>query len=100
VFFCLVYTYFFESRLWVRLAVVILAIPSAILINVLRITATGVLGKYNQAWTEGIYHEIVGWTAFALGFVIVLGAHLLIRRIFPPQSRPRAAELAPPELSQ
>ena len=79
-FFCLVYAYFFESRLWLRLCVVLLAIPSAIFINVLRITTTGILGKYNMAWTEGTYHEIVGWTAFALGFGLVLAAHLAIRR--------------------
>jgi exosortase len=81
VFFCLVYSYFFESRFWVRAGVVLSAIPSAIFVNVLRITATGVLGKYNQAWTEGTIHEIVGWTAFALGFGLVLAGHLAIRGI-------------------
>jgi exosortase len=80
-FFCLVYGYFFESRLWLRFCVVLLAIPSAILINVLRITTTGILGKYNIAWTEGTYHEIVGWTAFVLGFALVLACHLAIRRM-------------------
>jgi exosortase len=81
VFFCLVYAYFFESRLWLRLGVVLGAIPSAILVNALRITATGVLGKYNQAWTEGTVHEVVGWTAFTLGFVLVLVGHLAVRRV-------------------
>jgi exosortase len=79
-FFCLVYGYFFESRIWLRAVIVLLAVPSAILVNALRITATGVLGKYNQAWTEGTYHEFVGWTAFALGFGIVLAGHQAIRR--------------------
>ncbi len=86
VFFCLVYAYFFENRNWLRLGIVLSAIPSAILVNVLRITVTGILGKYNQAWTEGTVHEIVGWTAFALGFAIVLGAHLGISRML--RSRP------------
>lgn len=88
VFFCLVYGYFFESRLWLRAGIALLAIPSAILVNVLRITATGVLGKYNQAWTEGTVHEIVGWTAFTLGFVLVLASHLAARRLL----RPRTAD--------
>ena len=81
VFFCLVYGYFFESRLWLRAGIALLAIPSAIFVNVLRITATGVLGKYNQAWTEGTVHEVVGWTAFALGFGLVLATHLAARRL-------------------
>lgn len=94
VFFCLVYGYFFESRLWLRLGVVLLAVPSAILVNVLRITATGVLGKYNQAWTEGTVHEIVGWTAFTLGFGLVLACHLAIRRALGPRSKAGVAEMA------
>lgn len=80
-FFCLVYAYFFETVNWVRAAVVILAVPSAILVNALRITSTGVLGKYNMAWTEGLYHEIVGWLAFTLGFLLVLLAHHILRRL-------------------
>jgi exosortase len=79
-FFCLVYGYFFETRFWLRLGIVLLAIPSAIIVNVLRITTTGILGKYDQAWTEGTVHEIVGWTAFALGFLLVLAAHLAAGR--------------------
>jgi exosortase len=94
-FFCLVYGYFFEPRLWLRLFVVFLAIPSAIFINVLRITATGVLGKYNLAWTEGTYHEVVGWVAFALGFGFVLVGHLALRRAF--RSRLHATGKAAPQ---
>jgi exosortase len=82
-FFCLVYAYFFESRIWVRLGIVLAAIPSAILVNVLRITTTGILGKYNPDWTQGIVHETVGWTAFVLGFLLVLAGHLAYRRFAP-----------------
>lgn len=80
-FFCLVYAYFFETVNWLRTVIVVLAIPSAILVNALRITATGVLGKYNMDWTEGTYHEIVGWIAFTLGFLIVLMAHRTLKRL-------------------
>jgi exosortase len=79
-FFCLVYSYFFENRLWLRIGIVLLAIPSAIAINSLRITSTGILGKYNMAWTGGTYHEIVGWSAFAAGFLFVLLSHRAICR--------------------
>ena len=87
VFFWLVYSYFFESRLWLRAAVVFMAIPSAIAVNAMRITSTGVLGKYDMAWTEGTRHEIVGWTAFCLGFVVVLAGHQAMRRfVFAPRA--------------
>jgi exosortase len=80
-FFCLVYGFFFEARMWLRALTVLLAVPSAIAVNVFRITATGVLGKYNMVWTEGTYHETLGWVAFSLGFLIVLVTHRLIARL-------------------
>lgn len=79
-FFCLVYARFFEERLWLRACIACLAIPAAILVNTLRITATGVLGKYDRAWTTGVYHEALGWTGFFLGFLLIFCAHLVIRR--------------------
>ena len=45
-FFCLVYVYFMDDRQWRRAVVVAAAVPAAILVNVFRITFTGVLGKY------------------------------------------------------
>jgi exosortase len=80
-FFCIVYGFFFETRMWLRGLIVFLALPSAIAVNVLRITATGVLGKYNMAWTEGTYHEILGWAAFTLGFLLVFFTHRLILQL-------------------
>jgi exosortase len=79
-FFCIIYAYFFETKLWVRIGVVLLAIPSAIAVNAMRITATGVMGTHNVEWTEGVYHEMVGWTAFCVGFLLVLAAHKSVRR--------------------
>ncbi|MCU1260749.1 MAG: eight transrane protein EpsH [Bryobacterales bacterium] len=84
-FFCLVYSYFFEPRTWLRAVLVSLAIPSAIAINALRITMTGVLGKYEMKWTEGTYHEVLGWVAFVIGFLLVLACHRAIRRIISPE---------------
>jgi exosortase len=77
-FFCLVYGYFFEDRLWLRIVIVFLACPAAILVNVLRITLTGILGHYNQAWTHGTYHEFLGWSGFFVGFFLVFLAHRCI----------------------
>lgn len=74
-FFCVVYAYFFETRRWRRVLIAAASIPSAIIVNVMRITSTGVLGKYHPEWTEGGRHEIVGWAAVTLGFVAVLLFH-------------------------
>jgi exosortase len=80
-FFCLVYGYFFENRVWLRAAIALSALPVAVAVNALRITATGVIGKYNLAWTEGFPHEVLGWTAFALGFLLVFLFHRAVCRL-------------------
>jgi exosortase len=78
---CLVYSRFFEPRLWVATWVTALAIPSAILVNMVRITATGILGSYNHEWTAGLYHESLGWLAVSLGFILVIAAHSATLRL-------------------
>ena len=80
-FFTAAYAYLLERRNWVRTLLVLAAIPSAILINAMRITLTGVLGKINPAWTKGTVHDITGWGCFAIGFVIVLIVHLLVNKM-------------------
>lgn len=79
-FFCLVYSYFFEHRYWLRTGVTLLAIPAAILVNGLRIAATGALGQHNPVWAKGLYHESIGWIAFFVGAALVLLAHRLALR--------------------
>lgn len=74
-FFTATYGYLMESRNWVRFLLFAAAIPSAIWINAMRITLTGVLGKINPAWTKGTAHDITGWACFAIGFLMVLGVH-------------------------
>jgi exosortase len=79
-FFCLVYGYFFEPRLWLRILVVFCAVPAAILVNVLRITSTGLLGRHHPEWTTGVYHESLGWAGFFVGFSLVYLVHRAISR--------------------
>jgi exosortase len=83
-FFCLVYSYFFEQRYWMRAGVTLLAIPAAILVNGLRITATGALGQHDPVWAKGTYHESIGWVAFFVGAALVLLAHRLALHFWPP----------------
>ena len=79
-FFTAAYAYLMENRNWVRVLLLITAVPSAIFINAMRITLTGILGRINPAWTKGTVHDITGWVCFAIGFVIVLLVHLMLKR--------------------
>lgn len=86
-FFTVTYVYFFERRRTVRLFVISLSIPAAILLNVVRITTTGILAeKVSPELTYGFPHEVLGWSCFFAGIAIVVSIHLkLIRR----HARPR-----------
>ena len=79
-FFCLIYAYFFETNRWLKVAIVAAVVPSAILLNAMRITMTGVFGEYAPQLTHGTYHEILGWTCFAAAFGLVLIFHRILRR--------------------
>jgi len=81
-FFCLLYAYFWERRTSARLAVVALSIPAALILNVTRITATGILGETNPKFTLGIYHEALGWACLALAFGLVLVLHRGLRYVY------------------
>jgi exosortase len=70
-FFSLVFAYFFETNMVRRVAIVLLSVPAAIAVNMVRITMTGVLGKIDMAYTKGTYHDMLGWSGFFLGFLIV-----------------------------
>jgi len=80
-FFCLVYAYFFETNRWRQAAIVAAVVPSAILLNDLRITLTGVFGEYAPQFTKGTYHEILGWSCFAAAFGLILLFHWTLIRL-------------------
>ncbi len=78
-FFCCIYAYFMERKLGARISIVALSIPSALLLNVVRITVTGVFGEWRPALTHGTPHEILGWICLVLGFGLVLTLHRAFR---------------------
>ena len=89
-FFTLTYVFFFEHRLLLRSIVVGLCIPAAILLNVLRITVTGILAeRVNPRLAHGLPHEILGWTCFVVGVLLIVAFHRLVLRRFVPAFRGR-----------
>jgi len=76
-FLSLVYGYFFETRLWARVALFVSTIPIAIAANAMRITFTGILSQWNPSLAEGFFHESTGWILF----MISLGMLILFHRI-------------------
>lgn len=71
-------------RLSARVLLVVLAVPFAIAVNVVRVTGTAFLAEINQEYADGFYHSFSGWLVFLVGFgffwALSKGMHKLFDR--------------------
>jgi exosortase len=64
-----------------RVLVLLLAIPIAILFNVLRVTGTALLAEQHPDLALGFYHSLTGWLVFVGGFGTLYASAKLLRLI-------------------
>ena len=74
----LVLGYLLTASLGARLALFLLAIPTAIAVNVLRIVGTALVAETDPRLAEGFYHTFSGWLVFLVGFGALYAQGLLI----------------------
>jgi exosortase len=80
----IVYGYFLDSRVWVRLALVLAAIPVAIVANGVRVAGTGMAAHYmGPAAAEGFFHTFSGWLVFVVAFLLLFAVHRVMAWILP-----------------
>jgi exosortase len=87
----IVYSYFTDSRSWVRLILIIGTIPIAIAANAIRVAGTGIAAHfYGPAAAQGFFHTFSGWIIFIAAFIMMF---LLYRIIswFAPEKAAKAA---------
>jgi exosortase len=90
----ILYGYFTDRRLWVRLAIVGMSVPVAIVANGARVAGTGIAAHYiGPQAAEGFFHEFSGWVVFIVAFLLLLGIQRLILRFAP--ARPALTVPAP-----
>jgi exosortase len=70
----------FETRTWVRIALLVSTVPIAIVCNAARVTLTGVLTQYKPEIAEGAYHAFEGWVIFLFEMIVLLAFHRLLMR--------------------
>jgi exosortase len=91
----IVYSYFADSRMWVRLTLVLSAIPIAIVANAARVAGTGMAAQWWGAdAAEGFFHDFSGWIVFMAAFAMMLTIQWLLTRLVPatvPTATPAAA---------
>jgi exosortase len=80
-FLSLVYGYFCEKRMWIRVVLFFSTIPIAIIANAGRVTLTGVIANYKPELAEGLFHEAQGWVIFMVAFAILAALHQLLVRV-------------------
>jgi exosortase len=79
-FLALVYGYFFEKRVWMRVFLFFLTIPIAIVANAGRVTLTGILAEVKPEWSEGFFHEMSGLVISMVALVLLIAFHQLFAR--------------------
>jgi exosortase len=77
-FLSLVYGYFFESKVWMRVVLFVSTIPIAIVANASRVTLTGVLTEYKPELAEGFFHTASGWVIFMVALAIMIVLHQIL----------------------
>jgi exosortase len=80
-FLSLVYGYFFESKVWMRVLLFLSTIPIAIVANASRVTLTGVLTEYKPELAEGFFHTASGWVIFMVALAILILLHQILKRV-------------------
>lgn len=64
-----------------RVLVLLLAIPIAVLFNVLRVAGTALLAEEHPDLAMGFYHSLTGWLVFVGGFGTLYAAAKLLRLV-------------------
>lgn len=86
----IVFGYYMDSRVWVRVVMALATIPIAVVSNGLRVAGTGIAANsYGPQAAEGFMHTFSGWIVFVVAFVMLFIVHRLIvwlspeRRVLP-----------------
>ena len=81
-FLSLVYAYFFDSKPWMRVVLLIATVPIAIVANASRVTLTGLLSEYKAELAQGFFHTAEGWVIFMVALAMLVVFHQIVDRIY------------------
>jgi exosortase len=77
-FLSLVYSYFFDRKVWMRWVLFFGTIPIAIVANSGRVTMTGILSEIDPELATGFFHSLEGWIIFLIALAMLVGLHWTI----------------------
>jgi exosortase len=80
----IVYGYFIESRVWLRIVLALSTIPIAIVANAIRVSGTGLAAHfYGPEAAEGFFHTFSGWLVFVVAFCMLFAMHRILLKLMP-----------------
>ena len=80
----IIFGYFMDARLWVRLVFALATIPIAILANGFRVAGTGVAAHaIGPEAAQGFFHTFSGWVIFLVAFMMLFALQRLIHWLIP-----------------
>jgi exosortase len=80
-FLSLVYAYFFDKRVWMRVTLFVATVPIAIVANASRVTLTALVSEHDPALAEGVFHYASGWVIFMVALALLVAFHRLLKLI-------------------
>jgi len=81
-FLSLVYGYFFETKMGIRILLFVLTIPIAIVANAGRVTITGILAATKPELAEGFFHSVEGWVIFVIAMLLLVACRQVIHHVY------------------
>ncbi len=80
----IVYGYFIDSRIWIRMILIFGTIPIAIAANGIRVAGTGLAAHfYGPEAAQGFFHSFSGWIIFIAAFIMMFILYRIIVLIAP-----------------
>jgi exosortase len=84
----IVYGYFADNRIWIRILLAMSTVPIAILTNGVRVALTGIAAhRFGAEAAQGFIHGFSGWLIFLLAFLMLFLLLRLIHCFFPSSNR-------------
>lgn len=79
-----IFAYMSEELLWSKIILIFSAIPIALVANIFRVTATGLLANFfGEQVAQGFLHEFSGFLVFFFGLMLLYGEFIILKYFFP-----------------
>jgi exosortase len=82
-----------SEPVWAKILILLSTVPVAVLVNVVRITATGFLyDRSRDEWARWVFHDVAGWLMMPAGVLLFFALLWLMHRIIVPVTETPAAK--------